>query len=162
MWTRLVSGLIAICRAGTLISFLVLVGSVTLQVIGRLPGIPAPPWTEEIARFSVLYLVAFSCGLAQLRGELVAVDLFVNMLPPRGTRVASVLSVLVVIAFAAVIVKPAFFYVGTSFGEIARSISLPMPWIYSIAIIIPISLIVFSVARLFATHSTPHSDGNQD
>src|SRR5215218_10754420 len=83
----LLSAALSICRYGTLAAFGVLIAVVTIQVLGRIPGFPSPAWTEEVARFALVYLVAFSCGLAVLRGELVNVDLFTAPLPHRIRRV---------------------------------------------------------------------------
>jgi len=144
----LVTAASALCRYGTLAAFGVLIGVVTLQVLGRVPGIPSPPWTEEVARFALVYLVAFSCGLALLRGELVNVDMFVAVLP-RGTRMAVERLVdLVILVFALAIIPGAYAYVDGSFGERARSIDLPMVGVYVVVLIIPVSLAFFSVARL--------------
>lgn len=140
--------LTAICRYGTLAAFAVLVVVVTLQVLGRLPGVPSPPWTEEVARFALVYLVAFSCGIALLRSELVNVDLFIALLPPGARRATERIVDVIVLAFSLAILPGAWFYVSGSVGERARSIDMPMIWIYAVTLIIPVSLALFSVARL--------------
>jgi len=138
----------ALCRYGTLAAFAVLVAVVTLQVLGRIPGVPSPVWTEEVARFALVYLVAFSCGLAVLRGELVNVDLFITPLPPGPRYAVERFADLVVLVFSLVIIPGAWNYVDSSFGERARSIDIPMVWIYVVVLIIPISLAFFSLVRL--------------
>lgn len=65
----LIAGLYSVCRAGTLLTFSVLVAVVVLQVLGRIPGFASPTWTEEVARFALVYVVAFSCGIAALSFE---------------------------------------------------------------------------------------------
>jgi len=137
-----------VCRIGTLAAFAVLVGVVVIQVLGRVPGVPTVPWTEEVARFALVYLVGFSCGLAVLRGELVNVDLFVAPLPPRGRWVAERLSDLVVLGFSLAILPGAWDYVTFSEGERARSLDIPMLPIYAVMLLIPASLAFFSVMRL--------------
>ncbi|MGQ9369175.1 TRAP transporter small permease [Azospirillum sp. ST 5-10] len=144
----LVAGASGLCRYGTLAAFAVLVAVVLLQVAGRVPGIRSPAWTEEVARFALVYLVAFSCGLALLRGDLVNVDLFVAPLPDGARRVVDRVVDVVVLAFSLAIIPGAWLYVDGSFGERARSIDLPMVGVYVVALIIPVSLAFFSVARL--------------
>ncbi|MBP2297212.1 TRAP transporter small permease [Azospirillum rugosum] len=144
----LVAGARALCRYGTLAAFAVLIGVVLLQVLGRVPGIRSPAWTEEVARFALVYLVAFSCGLALLRGELVNVDLFVAPLSERARRVVDRFVDVVVLVFSLAIIPGAWDYVVGSFGERARSIDLPMVGVYVVALIIPVSLAFFSIARL--------------
>jgi len=135
-------------QVGTVLAFSVLFIVTMLQVVGRLPWFDAPIWTEEIARFSQIYLVAFSCGLAMFRGELVSVDLFVGLLPPRGRRIVSLLAELLVIAFSLLIVPGSWNYVLNGIGEGARSINLSMVWIYLALMIIPLSLVFFTAAKI--------------
>ncbi len=137
-----------LCRYGTLAAFAVLVVVVTLQVLGRVPGMPSPVWTEEVARFALVYLVAFSCGLAVLRGELVNVDLFIAPLPAAAKHSVERLADLIVLLFALAIVPGAWNYVTSSFGERARSLDVPMVAIYVVVLIIPVALAFFSAARL--------------
>lgn len=150
----LVAAASALCRMGTLLAFAVLIGVVLLQVLGRVPGMPSPPWTEEVARFGLVYLVAFACGLALVRGELVFVDLFVGLLPPRARRVVDRLVDLIVLLFSLAIIPGAYNYVTSSFGERARSIAIPMVGIYLVVLIIPVSLAFFSLARLIGVVPT--------
>lgn len=139
----------ALCRAGTLASFATLIGVVTLQILGRLPGFPSPPWTEEVARFALVYLVGFSCGIALLRGELVNVDMLVGALPPAARCAVERLVDLVVLGFSLAILPGAWAYVAGSIGERARSLDMPMVVVYAVTLLIPASLAFFSLARLF-------------
>jgi TRAP-type transport system small permease protein len=142
------AGLYAVCRAGTLIAFSILVGVVTLQVLGRIPGFPSPSWTEEIARFALIYMVAFSCGIAVLRSELVNVDMAVAALSPSMRAAVERVVDVILIVFSLVILPGAWRYVIGSVGERARSIDMPMITIYVAVLIIPACLALFSIARL--------------
>lgn len=152
----LVAGASALCRYGTLAAFALLIGVVLLQVLGRVPGIRSPAWTEEVARFALVYLVAFSCGLALLRGELVNVDLFVAPLSEKARRVVDRVVDVVILVFSLAIIPGAWDYVVGSFGERARSIDLPMIAIYVVALIIPVSLAFFSSARILGFSRAEH------
>jgi TRAP-type transport system small permease protein len=140
--------MLAVCRAGTLAAFAVLVGVVTLQVLGRVPGFPSPSWTEEVARFALVYMVAFSCGIAVLRSELVNVDMFVALLPEGARRAIEKFVDLVLIVFSLAIIPGSWRYVIGSLGERARSIDIPMITIYVVTLIIPVCLALFALARL--------------
>lgn len=145
----LLSAALTLCRYGTIAAFGVLIAVVTVQVLGRVPGFPSPAWTEEVARFALVYLVAFSCGIAVLRGELVNVDLFVAPLPAKARRVIDRIVDVIILGFAVAIIPGAYDYVAGSIGERARSIDMPMVVIYVVTLIIPVSLAFFSLARLF-------------
>lgn len=144
----LVEGALTLCRAGTLVAFSVLIGVVLIQVLGRIPGFPSPAWTEEVARFALVYVVGFCCGIAVLHGELVNVDLFVEPLPPKGRWIAERIVDLIVLGFALAIMRGAWDYVVGSVGERARSIDVPMIFVYAVTLVIPVSLAFFSFARL--------------
>jgi TRAP-type C4-dicarboxylate transport system permease small subunit len=146
-FAALLSAALAICRYGTLAAFSVLIAVVTVQVLGRIPGFPSPAWTEEVARFALVYLVAFSCGIAVLRSELVNVDMFVAPLPHRVRNIVERIVDLIVFAFAILILRGAYDYVAGSIGERARSIDIPMVVVYVVTLIIPVSLAFFSLAR---------------
>jgi TRAP-type C4-dicarboxylate transport system permease small subunit len=159
-FAALLSGALALCRYGTLAAFGVLIAVVVLQVLGRVPGFPSPAWTEEVARFALVYLVAFSCGIAVLRGELVNVDMFVAPLPARTRSVIERLVDLIVLAFAVVILPGAYDYVAGSIGERARSIDIPMVIVYTVTLLIPVALAFFSLARLLGFgRSAPAAHG---
>ncbi|WP_043838601.1 TRAP transporter small permease [Muricoccus aerilatus] len=145
----------AVCRAGTLVAFAFLIGVVTVQVLGRIPGFPAYSWTEEIARFALVYLVGFSCGLALLRGEMVNVDLFVAPLPPAIRRGIERVVDVIVLAFSLIIIPGAYDYVSFSVGERARSLDLPMIAVYAVMLLIPAALAFFSLFRLLGFAETP-------
>jgi TRAP-type transport system small permease protein len=142
------AALYAVCRTGTLAAFAVLVGVVTLQVLGRIPGFPSPSWTEEIARFALVYMVAFSCGIAVLRSELVNVDMFVALLPARARHIIDRIVDVLIIGFSLAIIPGSWRYVIGSLGERARSIDVPMITVYVVTLIIPVSLALFAAARL--------------
>lgn len=146
-FAALLAGVLRLCRYATLAAFSVLIGVVLLQVLGRVPGFPSPSWTEEVARFALVYLVAFSCGIAILRSELVNVDLFVGPLPPAARRVTERIVDLIVIGFSIAILPGAWDYVAGSIGERARSIDIPMITVYVVTLIIPVALAFFSLAR---------------
>jgi len=159
-FAALMSGALTLCRYGTIAAFSVLIAVVTIQVLGRVPGFPSPSWTEEVARFALVYLVAFSCGIAVLRGELVNVDLFVGPLPARARTIVDRIVDLIIFGFAIAIIPGAYDYVTGSIGERARSIDIPMIIVYVVTLIIPVSLAFFSLARLFGFgQSAPVSHG---
>ena len=160
IFAALMSAVLALCRYGTIAAFSVLIAVVTLQVLGRVPGFPSPAWTEEIARFALVYLVAFSCGIAVLRGDLVNVDLFVGPPPDRARAAVDRVVDIIILGFALAIIPGAYDYVAGSVGERARSIDIPMIIVYVVTLIIPVSLAFFSLARLFGFgQSAPASHG---
>ena len=69
--TRLISLLTAIARIATGLCFGAIIVAVVLQLLGRSGVIPTVIWTEELTRFSLLWLVACGAGLGLRSGDLV-------------------------------------------------------------------------------------------
>jgi TRAP-type C4-dicarboxylate transport system permease small subunit len=145
----LLAGALSLCRAATLLSFSVLVIVVVIQVLGRVPGFPSPAWTEEVARFALVWLVASVCGIAVLQSDLVNVDLFVALLPEGARRFVERVVDVIIAVFCLAIIPGAWDYVVGSLGERARSLDVPMGFVYAVTLVIPVSLTFFSIARLF-------------
>ena len=60
---------------------------VTYQVIARyVPNMRIPSWTEELARFLLIYIIAFAGGLAIEKKAYVGMDSFYMMLPFRAKK----------------------------------------------------------------------------
>ncbi|HMO67510.1 MAG TPA: TRAP transporter small permease subunit [Novosphingobium sp.] len=119
----------AVLRIGVGISFLVLIGAVTVQVIGRSFVGSSPVWTEELTRFALLYLAGFGTGLALLSGDLVNVDLVSESLSPRKSWALRFLSAILVLLFAALLIAPAWRF--TQIGAMQTSPAMAMPMNYA-------------------------------
>jgi len=79
---------------------LVMAAVVVLQVASRvMPWFPTPPWTEELARYLMLYMsfVAASTGIK--RWNNIGVDFFLNRMPPRAKRAAEIAIEVLVLVF---------------------------------------------------------------
>ena len=63
-----------VCLVGFIISVLI-------QVISRTFLPKTPSWTEELARYLFIYMVAFGSSVAVHKKEFVAVDLVIDFLP---------------------------------------------------------------------------------
>ena len=74
---------------------------VLVQVISRnfLPN--APSWTEELARYSFIYMVAFGVGLAALKHEFVNVEFMGDFLKKKSPKALKVLNLVIEFAILA-------------------------------------------------------------
>lgn len=65
---------------------------VTYQVIARyMPNMTIPSWTEELARFLLIYIIALAGGLAIEKKAYVGMDSFYIMLPFRAKKILDLL-----------------------------------------------------------------------
>ena len=67
------------------------VGDVIMGVTLRYFGGAAPIWTEELARFSMVWMVLIGAAAAFYNGDQMSIDFVVMKLPPRGKAFCRVL-----------------------------------------------------------------------
>ena len=108
---------------------------VLVQIISRnlLPS--APSWTEEAARYTFIYMVAFGCGVAVLKDEFVFVEFLKDMLEARGLhklnkviRLLVTLAMLVLSAFILFRSVPGIAFL--KFRMVSTAMQIPMQYIY--------------------------------
>ncbi|MFW6346396.1 MAG: TRAP transporter small permease, partial [Halomonas sp.] len=75
-----------------------LIGVITLQVISRV-FFSAAGWTEEVARFLLVWITFLGATLAFQRGRHIAVTFAVEALPLRLQQLARIAAVLVALGF---------------------------------------------------------------
>lgn len=69
-----------------MVSALAMVLVVLLQIVARYALPWSPHWTEEVARYSFVYLVSLGAGLALKDNAYVGVTVFLDKLPGRARR----------------------------------------------------------------------------
>lgn len=72
---------------------------VLIQVFARLLPVPKPPWTEELARYLMIYLSFIGASSGIKRWNNINVDMFINKFPKSVQKVISILIKLSVLAF---------------------------------------------------------------
>lgn len=116
------------------IFYLTFVVCVLVQVISRnfLPN--APSWTEEAARYSFIYMVAFGCAVAVHRNEFVNVEFLHDALEQKFHIVNKILDLAikaVLMGFSSYVlfksVKPFAFI---KFQMFSTAMTLPMQYVY--------------------------------
>lgn len=116
------------------IFYITFVVCVLVQVISRnfLPS--APSWTEEAARYSFIYMVAFGCAVAVHRNEFVNVEFLHDALEPKfpmANRVIDLAIKVLLLLFTMYIlvfsVRPFAFI---KFQMLSTAMSLPMQYVY--------------------------------
>ena len=129
-----------LCAFGVLF-YMTFVVCVLVQVISRnfLPS--APSWTEEMARYSFIYMVAFGCGVAVHRNEFVNVEFLHDALEKHHQVINKIIALVIKIVLCAFTTYMLF----TSVMPFAF-IKFPM---YSTAMEIPMQYVYFGIVLLF-------------
>jgi TRAP-type C4-dicarboxylate transport system permease small subunit len=115
-----------------IVAVAVLVVPVSLQIFSRYTTlIPAYIWTEELARFCLVYAVMLGAMLAVREGTHFTVDVFPR-LTPRGEARLELLSGLFVLLFAAVFLWWGWEFTEFAFFRISELAELPL-WLIHMA-----------------------------
>lgn len=108
---------------------------VLIQIIARnlLPS--APSWTEEAARYTFIYMVAFGSAVAMLKDEFVFVEFLQDSLEARGhvkfckvLRIIITFAMLILSLFVLFVSEPSFAFL--KFRMVSTAMQIPMQYIY--------------------------------
>ncbi|MEQ6917584.1 TRAP transporter small permease [Halomonas aquatica] len=112
-----------------------LIGVITLQIVSRV-FFNAVGWTEEVARFLLVWITFLGATLAFQRGRHIAVTFLVEALPGRLQRIIRITAVLVVLGFMVSLVVIGYQYMQVQSFQKSASLRLSMTWVYAV---IPVS-----------------------
>ncbi|RBW51446.1 TRAP transporter small permease [Marinobacter sp. F3R11] len=112
-----------------------LIGVITLQVLSRVL-FSAVGWTEEVARFLLIWITFLAATLAFQRGRHIAVTFAVDILPGHLKQVSRIVATLSVIAFLVALVVIGYRYMQVQSFQKSASLQISMTYVYAV---IPIS-----------------------
>lgn len=131
-----------------MLSVAVLVVPVTLQIFSRYTdAIPAYIWTEELARFCLVYAVMLGAMLAVREGTHFAVDVFPR-LSPRAEAMVELLSGSFVVVFALVFVWWGWEFTEFAIYRISELAELPLWTIHMAWPIAGVVWLLFQAERM--------------
>ena len=123
-----------LCAFGC-VFYLAFCACVLIQIVSRnlLPS--APSWTEEAARYTFIYMVAFGCGVAILKDEFVFVEFLKDALEGKGLhkankaiRIIVTLAMLVLCLFILTQAVPGLAFI--KFRMVSTAMQIPMQVVY--------------------------------
>lgn len=116
------------------IFYITFVVCVLVQVISRnfLPS--APSWTEEAARYSFIYMVAFGCAVAVHRNEFVNVEFLHDALEEKYSAVNKVINLAIKAALLVftiyILFNSVMPFAFIKFQMLSTAMALPMQYVY--------------------------------
>ena len=155
---KVIAGLVSIARVGTGLSFAVLAVSVMIQLMGRAGFIAAPIWTEEVARFSLLFMAAFGAGLSYRSGDMVNVDLVSEALPAPWPWRLRLFSAAIVAGLCVMLLPSAWFYTSIGVRQTAPALGIRMDYIHASVLLLLVLLGLFAALQAIAM-LTDNEDG---
>lgn len=108
-----------------------LITVITLQIVSRV-FFSAVGWTEEVARFLLIWITFLGATLAFQRGRHIAVTFVVDALPARLRQVARVVAVLVALGFLIALIVIGYRYMQVQSYQKSPSLRLSMTYVYAI------------------------------
>lgn len=132
---------------GAGLSFAVLIGTVLIQVAGRLTH-TSPVWTEELTRYALLFTVAFGAGLAFRTGDLVNVDVVCEYLPGRAPWILRLVSAIATAGLALYLLPYAWKYVSIGKMQTSPALGVRMDLVHVTVWLILVFLAIFALLRV--------------
>lgn len=118
--------------------YLAMISVVSIQVVCRvIPILTAPSWTEELSRYLMVYIVAFSIGFAIKGNSFISVDTLRNYLGKKNGLILDLLVTVILIVFFGFLFVSSMQFFKLGFPQ--NSITMPL---------IPMSLVYFSLVIL--------------
>lgn len=108
-----------------------LIGVITLQIVSRVL-FTAVGWTEEVARFLLVWITFLAGSLAFQRGRHIAVTFVVDALPGRLRQIARIAALLVVLAFMITLIVIGYRYMQVQSFQKSASLRLSMTYVYAV------------------------------
>ncbi len=108
-----------------------LIGVITLQIVSRVL-FTAVGWTEEVARFLLVWITFLAGTLAFQRGRHIAVTFAVDALPGRLRQIARIAALLIVLAFMVTLIVIGYRYMQVQSFQKSASMRLSMTYVYAV------------------------------
>lgn len=156
-YNKFMSYLGLICLGGFIISVLI-------QVISRTFLPKTPSWTEELARYLFIYMVAFGAIVAVHKKEFVAVDLVIDFLPKIIRKLIELVINIVLLLFVTfVLLKSVLGFAILEYRMVSTAMQVPMQYIYfSMIILFGLLILSFVMEILYQVKEILSNKGEKD
>jgi len=156
-YNKFISYLGLVCLGGFIISVLI-------QVISRTFLPKTPSWTEELARYLFIYMVAFGSSVAVHKKEFVAVDLIIDFLPKIIRKLIELVINIVLLLFVTfVLLKSVLSFAILEYRMVSTAMQVPMQYIYfSMIILFGLLILSFVMEILYQVKEILSSKGEKD
>ena len=156
-YNKFMSYLGLVCLGGFIISVLI-------QVISRTFLPKTPSWTEELARYLFIYMVAFGSSVAVHKKEFVAVDLIIDFLPKIIRKLIELVINIVLFLFVTfVLLKSVLGFAILEYRMVSTAMQVPMQYIYfSMIILFGLLILSFVMEILYQVKEILSNKGEKD
>ncbi len=131
------------------IMFLVMVGAIFLQVVMRYVFNNANAWSEELARYTFVWLTLLGASVAVRKTSHMKVDYFINLMPRKLVKILYIFTNALLIAFFLVVIKYGFDLVAITFKQKSAGMGMPMAYPYLALPVGAILMLMFTIESYF-------------
>ena len=137
-------GVAAILRPVVFAGMIALTAVITLQIVSRV-FFTSVAWTEEVARFLLIWITFLGAALAFQQGRHIAVTFMRDLIPLTSRRLITGAGLLVAIAFLVTLALIGWNYAGLQSFQKSPSLRISMFWIY---LVMPASAAIMTFLSL--------------
>ena len=143
-------GIARCLRLAIVVLMVAMVICIFTQVFTRYVLNNSIPWTEEVARYVIVYLTFFGGALAVHEDKHIKLDFVVELLPPATQRILRAVS-----SFMMVLTSLLLIYYGTVFAYLGRDTISPaieqsMAWVYSAMPAAGVLMLIYAIPWIFS------------
>jgi C4-dicarboxylate transporter DctQ subunit len=129
------------------ILFLVMVICIFLGVINRAVIRASIPWTEEVARYAMIWMTFLSIGIGLKRGAHIGVEILVSKLTPSRRNLVNIFAISLLILFSLVIIITSFNIIKIQINSEQTSAALGLP-MFVPYLAIPVGMFIALIEEL--------------
>ena len=136
MWTKSMKVINRTTELFSALLLLTMVALVFIQIVSRVVISSSFPWTEEIARFMMIWITFLGAAVAFQYGAHIGVEAFVERLSAKVRSFFIVIAMLICLSFFILLIVYGYQLANGAFVQTSPALQIPMGYIYYI---IPIS-----------------------
>ena len=136
-----------ILRPVVFAGMIALAAVITLQIVSRV-FFTSFAWTEEVARFLLIWIAFLGAALAFQQGRHIAVTFVRDLMPLNLRRIITGAGILVAIAFLVTLAMIGWKYSGIQSFQKSPSLRISMFWVYLAAPVGSAFMLYYSLRRL--------------
>jgi len=115
-----------------ILTMILMVVIVFIEVVTRLFLETSITWSGEIARFLLIWLVFIGASVAQKKGELIAIEFFINLYSQKVRIIIMFVCHLIVLFFVLLVSITGFSFMKSmiKFNQMSPGLGIPIWWMY--------------------------------
>lgn len=138
----------AALKFGAVLLALLMLGSLTLQVVMRYVFGQALAWSEELALLGFAWLIVFTTAVGFRRMTHARMSLLLDLFPQGARRFAERLIALLVLILSLYLMFGGWGYFSETIDSVSPATGYPVGFLYSAVLVFGVLMAIFSVERL--------------